>query len=329
MRVDAIGIVEAAYAVDVTEEEWLKGILERTGAALDGGLGAVAYLYDASVNPRRTWGHLATIPMPHEQIVAACSAFEEDYVRKHWLTQTFGAGSEFPGFFDHPAVVHQFRPQGIQDAVALNALDPSGVGCWISVPQPKVARIKEADRAHWSRLAAHVTAGLRLRRRLEGARAALAEAADAVFTPNGKVEDRGAAATDTEIDALRDATVAIDRARGRLRKSNQEDAVRTWKALVRGRWSLVDHFERGGRRYVVACSNEPRAAESPKLSSLTAREQQVVAYADQGHDTKLIAYELGIAPATVRVLLGRAAQKLHATSRDDLVARYRRLRGKK
>src|SRR6266481_4745371 len=53
---------------------------------------------------------------------------------------------------------------------------------------------------------------------------------------------------------------AIDRARGRLRHDTPEETVALWKVLVGGRWSLVDHFERDGRRYVVACRDAPELA---------------------------------------------------------------------
>jgi DNA-binding CsgD family transcriptional regulator len=46
------------------------------------------------------------------------------------------------------------------------------------------------------------------------------------------------------------------------------------------------------------------------LDRLTQRERQVVALYRLGAGSKLIAHELGIADATVRVLLGRAARRL-------------------
>jgi DNA-binding CsgD family transcriptional regulator len=41
-----------------------------------------------------------------------------------------------------------------------------------------------------------------------------------------------------------------------------------------------------------------------------------------GHSKKLIAYELGIAHSTVKVLIARAAIKLRATSRADVIRRF-------
>jgi DNA-binding CsgD family transcriptional regulator len=86
--------------------------------------------------------------------------------------------------------------------------------------------------------------------------------------------------------------------------------------LVAGTWSLVDVFDRDGRRYVIA---QPNAPVVPPVTRLSSRESQVVACAALGHSNKLIAYELGLAPSTIAAHLARATAKLGATTRADLV----------
>jgi DNA-binding NarL/FixJ family response regulator len=86
--------------------------------------------------------------------------------------------------------------------------------------------------------------------------------------------------------------------------------------MVRGDWTLVDCVESDGKRYVVARENAPKAKPIPEL---TERETQVVALANLGRHNKLIAYELGIADSTVRVLLSRAAAKLGVGPRAELL----------
>ena len=85
------------------------------------------------------------------------------------------------------------------------------------------------------------------------------------------------AKTDTRA-ALRQAVLAMARARGAHGRAERERAVRRWRVLADAR--------------------------------LTERERQVVALYRLGAHAKLIAYELGIADATVRVLLSRAAHRL-------------------
>src|SRR5439155_8081577 len=134
--------------------------------------------------------------------------------------------------------------RGVANSFAITAIDPSGVGCWLGAPLAERGKLREEDRTLWSRVSAHIAAGHRLRRKLATA------SSDAVFTPSGKavhLENEAAGAR----TALRDATLAVERARGKLRKKPNE-AVGQWRGLVSARWSLIDSFESDGKRYVVA-----------------------------------------------------------------------------
>ena len=84
------------------------------------------------------------------------------------------------------------------------------------------------------------------------------------------------------------------------------------------RWTLVDHFERSGRHFVLARANAP-SGDGP--AALSTRERQIASLAALGRSNKLIAYELGLAHSTVRVLVARACSKLGVSSRRALVAR--------
>jgi DNA-binding NarL/FixJ family response regulator len=83
---------------------------------------------------------------------------------------------------------------------------------------------------------------------------------------------------------------------------------------------LVDSFARSGTHYVVAERDE---RELDRRTALSPREYAARASAAAGQHDKLIAYELGLADSTVRVLLFRACRKLGATSRADGIARFR------
>lgn len=82
-------------------------------------------------------------------------------------------------------------------------------------------------------------------------------------------------------------------------------------------WTLVDVFDRDGARYIVARENRPPA---DGLAALSDRERQVVEHLVRDLSTKEIAFALGIAAVTVRVLIRRATAKLGATSRSSLLA---------
>jgi DNA-binding CsgD family transcriptional regulator len=79
-------------------------------------------------------------------------------------------------------------------------------------------------------------------------------------------------------------------------------------------------LERGDRliHAQLPLVGEPSA---PELEGLTLRERDVLARALAGDSSKVIAYDLGLAHSTVRVLLARAAKKLGARSPGELLAR--------
>src|SRR5689334_15941551 len=89
-----------------------------------------------------------------------------------------------------------------------------------------------------------------------------------------------------------------------------------WQALIAGRWSIVDHFDSDGRRFLIAHRNQP---EVTAPAPLTAREAQVFRAAALGHPKKLIAYELGIALSTVATHLRNAAARLGVHTRVGLI----------
>jgi DNA-binding CsgD family transcriptional regulator len=322
---DVISIIEAAYRVELGADEWLGGVLQSAQPSLLGGAGAFAYEYDAS-DPNRMQvtrvamgGGLPPALTP-DALARVVETADADYVRATWRSVPCGLASGTPGVEHQPGWV-QLQAIGIADILAVNGIDPAGKGVWLGHLLTKRPRLDPRKREKWSRVAAHLATGLRLRRRLEavqGGRPDLVSGADAVVSPSGKVEHaEGDAAEKEARAALRDAVIAVDRARGPLRRRAPDEAIAAWKGLVDARWSLVDQFESDGRRYLVARRNEPGVVA---LDVLSARERQIVSYVSFGHSNKLIAYELGISASTVRVLVARAAAKLGVRSRGELAS---------
>jgi len=206
--------------------------------------------------------------------------------------------------------------------MSVAATEPAGYGCLVGAPLGEVSSVRRGEAVAWSRVAAHMSAGMRLRR---GRRTTSPDDADAVMTPGGRfehVDESQNVGPDARasLDALQHAARAMTKARGNARRADPPGAVEAWKALVSGRWTLLDHFDHDGKRYIVAVRNEPQV---PAAADLSPREAQVVAYAAQGHSNKLIAYELGIAPSTVAMHLSTAAAKLGARSRVELIRNWR------
>ncbi len=143
-------------------------------------------------------------------------------------------------------------------------------------------------------------------------------AVEATLAPDGEAN---LAATSKEVRLLlRNACQSVDRARSGDRAVPA--AIEWSTSLFGARWSLLDSFDRDGRRYVVAARNtfcEPGRG-------LTQRESQIVGLVALGHSNKQISYELGLAWSTVRVLVQRAARKLGVRTRPELEQRARALR---
>lgn len=178
----------------------------------------------------------------------------------------------------------------------------------------------------WQMVGAHMAAGHRLRMAaahlVEQNESELPHRAEAVIDPKAfRVADAaGRARTKSAANAVRNAAVRVDRARGGLRKHDPQEALETWHGLSRGRWTLVDWFDTDSRRYVLAIPNPPDL-EDPR--ALTERENQVVTYAILGDTHKLIGYRLGISRSTVTKALRTAMRKLGVSTQAELVAKMK------
>ena len=100
-------------------------------------------------------------------------------------------------------------------------------------------------------------------------------------------------------------------------RASPEEALSMWGGLVSGRWSLVDRFERDGRRFVVARKNAP----DPSMPlALDLRERQVLGHMVQGDSAKLTAYTLGVTSSTVSATRRTVLLKLGVRSVAELGA---------
>ena len=109
----------------------------------------------------------------------------------------------------------------------------------------------------------------------------------------------------------------------RMRRAETPEQT-VWRGLLSGRWTLVDHFDAGGRRFIIARGKAVAAARLPP-ARLTDRERDACARAAAGCANKVIAADLGVAISTVGMLLLRATRKLRGASREDLIRAFRLL----
>ncbi len=324
---DVLDVIEKAYRFDLGPTEWLRDLAVSVYEQLGAGNGLLGFYYRIRDDGRVQLGDDVQLDLPAPPPVPMKDALEslppmfvrKSFARCECTTQSQAADDEMKELVA-PIMQAAEAAFGWRDIVMLGGVDPTGYGVYLGAWLPERTRLPPRVRATWSRVAVHIVSAYRLRRRLDALEHLGPDRADAVLTPHGRVEHaRGEAEERDARQALRQAVREIETARGRLRRNDPHVAVDSWKGLVSTRWSLIDHFDSDGRRYVLARRNDPVVAG---LEALTDRERQAVGWAALGHGNKLIAYEMGISPSTVGVLLHRAARKLGAGSRAALIDEY-------
>jgi DNA-binding NarL/FixJ family response regulator len=93
--------------------------------------------------------------------------------------------------------------------------------------------------------------------------------------------------------------------------------VEAWRGLVNGRWSLIEHFDTDGRRFLVARKND---ADAMGPAAVSARERQVLLGRARGLSLKLISYDLGLSIGSVSKVLRSAMDKLGLANEAELIA---------
>ncbi len=322
---DWLDIVEAAYDVqEASHQHWLKRLMDVVGSKMGNTHGVVGAIFHF---PRD--GALQILPhrLAPDGFFEGAQQFASN---DQHLMRTLFTGAPFATMSMHigraalresDALRTNFRATGIGDMLGLVARDPGPWGVNIGTPLAKPERISAARAAPWARVAAHVHSGLRLRFGIHGepplsSTGALVELHDdiaAFLNDDGKViHAAGAAVADRT--RLRDAARSITRARTKTRKRDVNHALLEWQSLVEGKWTLIDHFDSDGRRFLVARRNPPGG---PDHAALSLDEARAASFRAMGHPLKLIAYELGFSLGTVSRLLRSAARKLGLESSHE------------
>ncbi|AKU95279.1 hypothetical protein AKJ09_01943 [Labilithrix luteola] len=324
----AIDVVEAAYRLDGTEQEWLDQLLAVARPDVDTGCGVYAFTGGESVP------NLPASPVfvQHDLDAGFAERLMElnvtapqavnDVVR----TRLVSCGGLEQFFGPSSVVVAHFRqlmqPIGVVDGFSMFVQDAQGGSLTMSSPARDVLAPAPRVRGIWQRAGLHVVAALRLRRKLAARSPSSTpptSAREALLEPSGRIAHAGTelAADRPAREALMDAVHAMERARGTDVRSSPDRALRLWRGLVAGEWSLVDHWEQGGRRYIAAYQNRPTTLD-PR--ALTSNERAVLEYVVLGATNKEIVYALGLAEGTVSTCVTQILRKLRVRKRVDLAA---------
>jgi DNA-binding CsgD family transcriptional regulator len=313
-----VDVLEAIYALDRPDDEWLSRCLLALSHVSGKEHDHAGFFYDASdVADLKVWNWCRLRPTPPELARVwdvFQSAMTPAFVRATFRSLLVGSGRK-TDLESVKLIVAERERSGHGDFFYLNALDPSGKGCVLSFSShdPKFT-LQPKDLALLKRIANHLSAAYRCRRRLADTQA---DSAEAILDTRGRIlHAEGAARRQAGQPQLRTAAAAIEMARSASERRKGSQALERWQPLNSARWTLVDRFEEGGRRYVIARENQ---AEAAAFSAFTDRERQIVVHAALGLTNKEIAYTLGISAATVRVLIARAARRVGLRTRNELL----------
>jgi DNA-binding CsgD family transcriptional regulator len=193
------------------------------------------------------------------------------------------------------------RANDLGDALGIFAYPEPGVIVCLFVTHERAIELKSYDRGLLTQVALHLETSYRLRRRPESVKA--------VLDIDGRVLERAADAPLAHV--LEGHAAHVNRAR----RERDGDGLGLWPALLAGRLSLVQRRVGSKLRYLVF-ENGPATRA---LHALSETEVEVVSQAARGQPTKLIAYGLGVSPSVVSKHLARAAAKVGASSRIDLI----------
>jgi DNA-binding CsgD family transcriptional regulator len=322
-RPENIGdFLEAAYTLETNDQTWLCNVMEKARAVWGRGGPAHGAIYDA------TGGATFRVQIAHfidfsdagiDCVMRGLSLFTPSLVIRTFRC-LLASGSRQVSLPQMLPMYEEMGTLGYPDSMSINGLDPAGLGTFLALWARDLVEPPRAELAFYRRMAHHLGAAHRCRRRLRESQAHRSsvdatDGAEAILDARKRIIH--AVGPAKEKDARRKLVeTATVRELARGSKVQPDEMIRRWPPLTRARWTLVDRFERDGRRYIVARENQ---SQPQGLMSLSDRERQTVAYLAIGQSTKETAYALGISDATVRVLLARAAWKLGVSSRAALL----------
>jgi DNA-binding CsgD family transcriptional regulator len=314
-RGDLLAVVDAAHRLDQPATPWLRDLRD-TVLTLDTHIGeALAYTYrwdPTERRPRYQWSaHTADdpigqLPQRTERFADPAQIAYAYAGASHCVASTDVLGGQLP-----TGMSRLYAEHDIGDFIGV--IGRAGdTGLVLGLGLRPGRRLALPLRRSLAALSAELSSAMGLRAQLTAGGGI--EAADAVFTPDGRCEH---AASDLHPAAPRRALRERVRRRERLRGQRPADPARAlaWDRLLSGRWHIVDCFDTDGRRFLVL---QQRAAPSP-LRMLDDLDKRLVTLAADGASNKRIALTLGLSESAVTRRLAPCLARLGLRHRHELI----------
>ncbi len=317
---DWVGLIEEAYRLENDDDTWLNRVLEHAASLASRGFWPTIGTYQYTPRNLKLIRSAALGPAHARDILAASTRVQTPTVNHFFrsgpsvTSLSEALFTREPGLAD---VVQQITNNVVHDKLVVKGLTGQGsalILCWLF--SERIVPTAQ-ERRRWQCVASHLGAGLRLREFTQTLNLD-SSPVEAILDGAGKLhEARDGAERPSARAALRRAVCNLDQLRTSQGRSDPDRALAAWEGLVQGRWSLVDHFDSDGRRFVLAIKNAPRF---PDPRGLTLRERQVAEFIGQGYSCKEISYMLGITRAAVTNCTSRTQRKLGLSSLTELAA---------
>ena len=325
-REQAVGpraVIRAAYDLDGTTEDWLARLAVAAKSLAEGphGLGVVHAAVYARTGGAGHWRVLesatedASAAAYMRSVAPLAPPAQVEHAMRHcpmfcrftdWM-----ASNDIPNFY-LAVPPTDFR---LADHLGLLARDGGGEEViLVGLHSEELESQGPPNKTGWIAAGSHIVAGLRLRRAL-GDRPPVPDDGAAVLGVGGELVHAECEHAKSESARERLRREVVRRERSRTRRHGDESSVTDWTPVIDGRWTLVDRFDGGDRRYYIAIPNAPHF-ENP--NELSVRERQVARMASHGLSNQEIGYALGLHSSSVGTLLRRTMLKLGLSHRTEL-----------
>ncbi|HXU04743.1 MAG TPA: hypothetical protein VN903_27460, partial [Polyangia bacterium] len=243
---DYVAFIETAYDLTSDDRSWLRAAVRAAHPILDRGLGVSGFFWDLSHAGKLRIGDPTFVgcePAFYAGLRAGAARLTFDQAHAAYVRDRpckLIRPNRLP--IAHSAYRSHMDSEGF---VLLSAADFGDRGCSIAAPQPAGTRPSPALGQVLDRVARHIVAGMRLRRTLRSSEP------DAVLDSKGRLLH-----AEQPMAARRERGAIVEAARRllasrKVRRARPEQAVEFWRALVLGRWSLVDHTDSDGKRFLL------------------------------------------------------------------------------
>jgi DNA-binding NarL/FixJ family response regulator len=293
----------AAERIDLDEQRWLEGVAAATlpllprsddHAAVCGAVELETGLWTNST----TCVNSALLLADADRVGNAATTSSQ----RDRFNGMVGVGS-FRGLLHQmPRLRAAVDEHGIYELAYVTTSTPRGFVA-VFVHLDEVLPIEPRQRVFWSELAAHLGRTSSLR---HGIATSCVADANAVFSPRGSCVHARSDLSPPQLERLRAHVVARERVRAR----GEEDVaclLECWTSQGAAGWTIVDHFERDGERWIVVWPNL-MARHGPR--SLDANERRMLALVLEGSTNRAAAAELGLSFASASRTLASAMRKL-------------------